>query len=143
MTVGVILEKKGTDVATVMPDQSVLEVSQKLAELKIGAIVVTSEPGVVAGIVSERDIVRVIAEKGAATLNLPVCDVMTEKVVTCEPGETINDLMEKMTAGRFRHVPVVKDGKLVGIVSIGDVVKMRIQEIETEAGALKSYIASA
>ncbi|MCB1508760.1 MAG: CBS domain-containing protein [Hyphomicrobiaceae bacterium] len=143
MNVAGILELKGRDVATATPTDSIESIARNLAALKIGAIVVVEADGSVCGIVSERDIVRSIASKGAEALAQPASELMTRAVVTCAEDETNAKLMEKMTAGRFRHLPVVASGKLAGIVSIGDVVKARIAEAEAEAEAMRSYITSA
>ena len=107
---------------------------------RVGALVVTGADDRIVGIISERDIVRVLDEKGAAVLDAPVAEVMTRKVVTCDRNETIAEIMERITSGRFRHVPVVEQGRLVGIVSIGDVVKARLSELENEQNALREYI---
>ena len=140
MTVSQIIAKKGKDVLTALESDTLGQVAKVLADRKIGAVVILNGDQSVAGILSERDIVRVVAAKGAAALDEPVGQVMTRKVITCSESDTINSVMEKMTAGRFRHLPIVEDGKLAGIVSIGDVVKHRMQEIETEAEQLRSYI---
>lgn len=113
-----------------------------LAERRIGALVVTSSEREVAGIISERDIIRVLAEAGTAALELPVRQVMTREVVTCSRADTMSSIMELMTAGKFRHLPVVEEGQLIGIISIGDVIKYRVQEIEFESAALRDYIST-
>ena len=143
MTVKAILEGKGRDVVTLTASESLEHAIRTLAEYRIGALVVTNGAGRIEGILSERDIVRVLAAKGAASLAMPVSAAMTAKVKTCHEGSTINDVMELMTAGRFRHLPVEENGILVGIVSIGDIVKKRIQDVEQEAEAIKSYITAA
>ena len=143
MTVQAILNLKGGDVTTGSPSMSLAEVCRTLADKRIGAIVVTGEDGRVAGIVSERDVVRVIAAGGMAALEQPVSRAMTANVVTCNRKHGVNEVMEIMTRGRFRHLPVVEDGRLVGIISIGDVVKHRIAEIEREAEEIRNYIATA
>ena len=140
MTVSQIIAKKGKDVLTALESDTLGQVAKVLADRKIGAVVILNGDQSVAGILSERDIVCVVGAKGAAALDEPVGQVMTRKVITCSESDTINSVMEKMTAGRFRHLPIVEDGKLAGIVSIGDVVKHRMQEIETEAEQLRSYI---
>jgi CBS domain-containing protein len=114
-----------------------------LTKRRIGALVVTGPGGRIAGIVSERDVVRALDAKGAAALDAPVAEVMTRKVVTCSERETIAEIMERMTAGKFRHVPVLEQGRLAGIVSIGDVVKARLGELEHEQDALCQYIRTA
>ena len=143
MTVKAILEGKGGNVVTVEPTATLAAAAKLLAQHRIGALVVHGPDRRVGGIVSERDIVRVLAEQGAGALEQPVGQVMTRKVVTCRISDTVAALMEQMTAGKFRHLPVVEDGQLVGIISIGDVVKHRVQEIERESAALRDYIQSA
>jgi len=143
MTVRSILEQKGRDVVTLEPDATLARAAQLLGARRIGAVVVTDGDNHIVGILSERDIVRMIGETGADALALTVDRVMTEKVTTCHERHTINDVMELMTRGRFRHLPVEKDGKLAGIVSIGDVVKGRIEEVEREAEQIREYIATA
>jgi CBS domain-containing protein len=143
MTVRAILSRKGRDVSTIAPTASLSEAVKVLAERRIGAVVVTGPDNRVAGILSERDIVRVLGERGPGALQDNVAAVMTRKVSTCQESETVALLMEKMTAGKFRHLPVVEQGRLVGIVSIGDVVKLRVEEIEGETEALREYIATA
>lgn len=142
MNVSAILHAKGRSVVTAAPEATVAEVVDKLATRKIGAIVVVGANGHVAGIVSERDIIRAIAQRGAACLTESVGSVMTRSVVTCTRSDTLDQLMATMTAGRFRHVPVVEDDSLVGIVSIGDVVKHHIAEVEMEASAMRGYLAA-
>jgi CBS domain-containing protein len=142
MTVNRILNEKGAVVETAGRDARLREIASTLADRKIGAIVIMDK-GEIAGILSERDIVRAVAHDGIVALERPARDYMTRKVVTCGQHETINDVMQKMTAGRFRHLPVVENGKLVGIVSIGDVVKRRIAEVEQEAREMRDYIAHA
>jgi CBS domain-containing protein len=142
MNVAAILKGKGRDVVTTSPHTPLEEVARKLAEKRIGAIVVLTPGGEIGGIVSERDIIRSIAERGAACLQEPVAGSMTQNVQTCDVADTLDELMAKMTAGRFRHLPVVDHGKLAGIVSIGDVVKHHIAEVEMEASALRYYIAT-
>ena len=136
-----MLDAKGRDVVTVSPDKSLLQVAGILLERKIGALVVTGVDGRIAGIFTERDMVRALAEKGAAILDQPVSSVMTVNVQTCREETTVNALMEMMSSGRFRHVPVEDGGRLNGIISIGDVVKSRIREVELEAEEIKAYIA--
>ena len=143
MNVASILKLKGRAVSTARPDASLLDVAQKLGAKKIGAIVVVGDNGHVAGIVSERDLIRAIAERGAAALTLTVADVMTRTVVSCQETSELDELMEMMTKGRFRHMPVIDDGALVGIISIGDVVKRRIEDVEREAEDIRTYIATA
>jgi CBS domain-containing protein len=143
MTVKSILSAKGTEVLTIEPTTNVAAAAKVLAERKIGALVVTGPDRRVIGIVSERDIVQELAAHGAASLDLPLTEVMTRKVVTCGISDTISSVMERMTAGKFRHLPVVEQGRLAGIVSIGDVVKHRLQEMEQEQSALRDYIQTA
>jgi CBS domain-containing protein len=114
-----------------------------LAEQRIGALVITGADQRIVGILSERDIVRTLARRGPAALEQPIAEVMTRKVVTCGQSETVSEIMERMTVGKFRHVPVVEQGRLIGIVSIGDVVKFRLEEMEREQAALHDYIRTA
>jgi CBS domain-containing protein len=143
MIVKSILSAKGSDVATIAPTATLAEATKILAEQKIGALLVTGAGGRITGIVSERDIVRALAQFGGGALQLPLTDVMTRKVVTCAPGDTVSVLMERMTAGKFRHLPVMDDGDLVGIISIGDVVKYRLTELQFEQDAMRDYIQTA
>ncbi len=143
MIVKSIVETKGGDVVTLEPSVSLDAAAKLLAERRIGAVVVLGADDRLVGILSERDIVRAISERGGAALQEPVSQVMTRKVVTCTLDETLHSIMERMTAGKFRHVPVIEQGRLVGIISIGDVVKHRIVEMEQESDALKSYIQTA
>ncbi|MDB5651269.1 MAG: putative signal-transduction protein with domain [Hyphomicrobiales bacterium] len=143
MTVSRILAIKGRDVITTQPHRTLAEVAQLLSEKGIGALVVTDVSGEVLGIVSERDVVRAVARQGAVALDDTVARHMTVRVVTARETSTINGLMQQMTAGRFRHVPVTENGRLVGLISIGDVVKHRLEEYENEQKALKDYIATA
>jgi CBS domain-containing protein len=143
MIVNRILSIKGRNVVSIKPDRTLGEAAKLLSEKRIGALLVCDDQQPVSGIVSERDIVRAISAHGAQALSEPVSQFMTEKVVTCTTKTQINDVMEIMTREKFRHVPVVENGSLVGIVSIGDVVKLRLEEIEAEAQAIKEYIATA
>lgn len=143
MTVAAILAHKGRNVLTVSKDMTVAEVVALLAERRIGAVVVVDEFRRILGIVSERDVVRILARVGSEALAADVASIMTSKVITCSDQDTINDVMERMTHGRFRHLPVVEDGRLAGIVSIGDVVKARIEQVEREADEMRTYIAMA
>lgn len=136
-----MLDAKGRDVVTVAPDKTLLEVAGILNEKKIGAVVVTGMESRIAGIFTERDLVRSIASKGPGVLEQPVKSAMTTAVTRCREETTVDELMGMMSAGRFRHVPVETDGKLAGIISIGDVVKTRIREVELEAEQMKAYIA--
>lgn len=143
MTVRLILDRKGRDVVTVLPDKTIADVAGVLAEHRIGAVIVSRGDGSIDGIVSERDIVRAVGQEGAAVLDRPVSSVMTVKVSVCTEQNTVNEVMDLMTRGRFRHLPVEMDGRLDGIISIGDVVKQRMEEIEREAEEIRSYIATA
>lgn len=142
MNVATILNQKGRNVATAGADDSLMGIVRALAEHKVGAMVIVDGSGEVIGIISERDIVRAISSDGANVLTRPTRDFMTRTVVTCAEEDTVAELMERMTEGRFRHLPVVNEGAMVGIVSIGDVVKQRIIETEQEAEAMRSYIAT-
>jgi CBS domain-containing protein len=143
MTVKVILAGKSDDVFTIDPTANLAAAARLLAERKVGALIVTGPDRRVVGIVSERDIVQELAAHGAASFDLPLTEVMTRKVMTCRVSDTIVSVMERMTQGKFRHLPVVEQGRLVGIVSIGDVVKHRLQEMEHEQSALRDYIQTA
>ncbi len=143
MNVAQILAGKGREVVSVQPHRTLAEAIKTLGDKRIGAVVVTGADGSLLGILSERDIIRVLAQAGPAALDHAVSRVMTGKVVTCRSETSVDELMEIMTAGRFRHVPVVEDGRMVGIVSIGDVVKHRVAEIEAESRAMRDYIAMA
>ncbi len=140
MTVGAILNNMGHDVISERADTPLEDVCKVLAERGIGAILVTDAGGRIEGIISERDVVKTLAKKGVSALKQPVADTMTTSVVTCEEDATINDVMGLMTSGRFRHVPVVRAGKAVGLISIGDVVKHKIAQVELEAEQMRSYI---
>ncbi len=140
MDVRAILKTKGSEVATVPPGTTVAVAVAVLTERMIGALVVTDENGALAGIVSERDIVRGLAEQGAAFLDCPIHSCMASPVETCAPGDSDREILALMTDRRFRHLPVVEDGRLIGIVSIGDVVKSRIDGVMAEADALRDYI---
>jgi CBS domain-containing protein len=141
MNVAAILHHKGSTVATAPPTATLQQIAQMLAEKKIGTVVIVGAKGEVAGIVSERDVVRLLAKNGPSCLDNPASAAMTAKVVTCRRSDTLDQLMGLMTQGRFRHLPVVEDGRLIGIVSIGDVVKNHIAEVEMEASAMRDYIA--
>lgn len=142
MTVRAILNAKGHNVLSVPPDAKLSAAVKVLSERRIGAVLVMSGTRV-DGILSERDIVRVLGERGASVLDEPVSAVMTRKVINCRPSDTVAGLMEVMTSGKFRHLPVLENDRLVGLVSIGDVVKLRVQEYETEQEALRDYIKTA
>jgi CBS domain-containing protein len=143
MTVRAILDTKGHQVESIQPGAQVSAAVKLLGEKKIGAVLVLNVAGRIEGILSERDIVRVLSERGAAALEEPVSNVMTRKVVSCRQSDTVSGIMEMMTLGKFRHLPVVEDGKVVGLISIGDVVKWRVREYEAEQEALREYIKTA
>jgi len=143
MTVAIILAAKGREVVTIEPGASLAEAVQLLAGRHIGAVLTLGADRRIVGIISERDIVRALAEGGAAALEEPVSRTMTRKVETCGESETVASIMERMTAGKFRHMPVVDQGRLVGIVSIGDIVKHRLREMERESMAMRDYIMTA
>jgi len=140
MLVKNILAGKRGDVVTIEPTADLTAAIKLLAERRIGAVVILGADQRIVGILSERDIVRALAEHGPTALNERVSQVMTRDVKTCSEDDTIEDLMGRMTTGKFRHMPAVKQEKLIGIVSIGDVVKNRVEEIEHEANALRDYI---
>lgn len=137
-----VLQHKGREVVTVTPAQTVRAVAKVLAQHRIGAVPVVNEDGHLLGIISERDIVRGISEHDDAVLTLTAGQLMTHAVQTCTSRDQLVDLMEVMTRQRIRHLPVVEDGALRGIVSIGDVVKQRLQEVHAEAEELRRYITS-
>jgi CBS domain-containing protein len=143
MTVKTILSLKGGDVAIVEPTASLATAAAVLTERRIGALVVVDAAGRVAGVLSERDIVRALAERGAAALAERLDRAMTRSVVTCTEAMTVSEIMKRMTAGRFRHVPVVELGRLVGIVSIGDVVKYRLGAMQHESQSMRDYLSAA
>ena len=140
MTVATILAAKGHDVVTIEPSASLAAAARLLAEKRIGAVLILGADRRIAGILSERDIVRVIAERGADVLNEPVSVAMTRKVSTCNETELDSKIMERMSAGKFRHMPVVDQGQPVGMISIGDVVKHRLQAMEQDSVAMHDYI---
>lgn len=142
MTVSRILALKGRDVATIQPHRTIGEAARLLSSQRIGAVLVTGADGRILGILSERDIVKAISGSAAA-LDDAVSKYMTERVITCSPEMLVYDVMETMTQGRFRHLPVVEEGRLAGIISIGDVVKHRLAEIEAESRAMRDYITMA
>jgi CBS domain-containing protein len=143
MNVKHILSQKGAEVLTLEPTATLGTAMEVLALRRIGALVITGADRRIVGIISERDIVRVLVERGTGILQSPVSETMTRKVVTCGLNETIAEIMGRMTAGKFRHVPVVDQGRLIGIVSIGDIVKARLEELEQEHDALRDYIRTA
>jgi len=142
MTVRAILDTKGHQIISVTPDAKLAAAVKILSERRIGAVLVIADQHI-DGILSERDIVRVIGERGAAALDEPVDGVMTRKVIHCKPSDTVSAIMEKMTSGKFRHLPVLDGERIVGLISIGDVVKWRVKEFETEQEALRDYIKTA
>ena len=142
MTVRAILDSKGHQIQSVEPDAKLSAAIKILAERKIGAVLVMNQ-GLIEGILSERDIVRVLGERGAAVLDEPVSAVMTRKVIGCKEADTVAAIMEIMTSGKFRHLPVIDDGRVVGLISIGDIVKWRVREYEAEQEALRDYIKTA
>ena len=143
MTVKAILSHKGSDVFSIEPTATLETAVETLSKHRIGALLVLGPDRRLIGVVSERDIVRALADHGAAVLNQPLSQVMTRKVVTCSQTETVGGIMERMTTGRFRHVPVIEQDQVVGIISIGDVVKYRLHEMERESAALRDYIQTA
>ena len=142
MTVRAILDTKGHQITSVEPETRLSDAIRLLGDKKIGAVLVMSK-GRVEGILSERDIVRVLGERGASVLEEEVRTVMTRKVVSCRQGDTVGAIMEMMTSGKFRHLPVIENDRVVGLISIGDVVKWRVQEYESEQEALRDYIKTA
>jgi CBS domain-containing protein len=140
MRISDVLRVKGADVVTVTPDTTVRHLLQVLAEHGIGAVVVSVDGTSVDGIVSERDVVRAFAQRGAAVMSEPVTEIYTAEVRTVAPDTSLDDVMRLMTEHRMRHAPVLVDGALSGLVSIGDVVKHRMDELETERTALSDYI---
>lgn len=139
MKVSNVLEVKGNDVFTVRPEETIDTLSHRLRALRVGAIVVSRDGNTVDGIISERDVTYGLAEYGAQVLNKKVADLMTKSVVTCSRESTIADLMKLMTHRRIRHLPVVEDGKLVGVISIGDIVRHRLTEMQLEADVMRDY----
>jgi len=143
MTVSIILAAKGREVVSVEPTATLAAAVALLAAKRIGAALVLGVDRRLAGIISERDIVLALAEHGAGALDQPVSQFMTRKVSTCTEAETIASIMERMTEGKFRHMPVVDQGRVVGIISIGDVVKHRLHEMERDSAAMRDYIQTA
>jgi len=142
MTVRAILDSKGHHVVSIEPDTRLSDAIKILADRRIGAVLVIKDQRI-EGILSERDIVRVLGARGAAVLDEPVREVMTRKVIGCREKDTVAEIMERMTSGKFRHLPVLEGEKLVGLISIGDVVKWRVMEFEREQEALQDYIKTA
>jgi CBS domain-containing protein len=143
MTIGMILADKGHEIVSIEPAATLKSAATLLAEKRIGAVVILGADHRIIGILSERDIVRAIGERGVAALDEAVSQTMTRKVSTCTESETLVAIMERMTQGKFRHVPVVEQGRLTGIVSIGDVVKHRLREMERDSAAMRDYILTA
>jgi CBS domain-containing protein len=143
MNVKAILAAKGGNIVSIEPTSDLAAAAKLLTTHRIGAVLIRGAGGRLAGILSERDIVRALAEHGAGALALPVGQVMTRNVATCGEDDTVASIMERMTAGKFRHLPVIANDKLVGLISIGDVVKQRVEEIESESEAMRDYIRTA
>lgn len=142
MTVQAILGNKGFEVISIQADATMSDAIRILSERHIGAVLVMKDHHI-EGILSERDVVRVLGQRGAGVLDTPVSEVMTHKVVTCRRADTAASIMEKMTNGKFRHLPVVENDRVVGLISIGDIVKWRVKEYEREQEALRDYIKTA
>ncbi|MES0383329.1 MAG: CBS domain-containing protein [Hyphomicrobium sp.] len=142
MNIAQLLQAKGRAVTTARPDAKLLDIVTSLASKRIGAIVIVGENGELAGIISERDVIHALAKSSETVLEDSVSKHMTREVVTCQESTTIDEMMELMTQGRFRHVPVIEDGALIGIISIGDVVKNHIAEVEMEVTAMRGYFAT-
>lgn len=143
MKVKDILTAKGRDVVVIEPTADLHSAAKLLASRKIGVLIILGAGGRIAGILSERDIVRAVAVGGASALDLPVGQAMTRDVMTCAEDDGCAEIMDRMTKGKFRHLPVVQDAKMVGLISIGDVVKQRVEEIERESDAMRDYIQTA
>ena len=143
MTISIILASKGREVVTIAPNASLASAVGLLVEKRIGAVLILGAERRVVGILSERDVVRALAERGAGALEESVSQTMTRKVSTCNENESVFNIMERMTEGRSRHVPVVNQGQLVGIVSIGDVVKHRLHQMERDSATMHDYILTA
>lgn len=140
LSVHAILLRKGAIVFTIEPMDSLLTAAKSLTHHGIGALVVTDAENHVVGIISERDIMRALDEKESAAFEMPVAEIMTRKVVFCNRRDNLVDLMQRMTNGKFRHLPVIENGRLIGIASIGDVVKCRLEELEQESATLREYM---
>lgn len=143
MIIKSILAAKGSNVVSIEPTASLESAVTMLAQHRIGALLVLGPDRRLVGILSERDVVRVLAERGAGVLTQPLSQVMTRRVVTCSPSDSVGMLMERMTTGKFRHLPVIEGDQVIGIISIGDVVKHRLEEMEQESAALRDYIQTA
>ena len=142
MLIANVLQGKGGKVHTLRPEVTLEQAAKELSLRKVGALVVVDEAHGLVGVLSERDIVRTIGERGGSCLADPVSAVMTRAVITADPGESVDECLDRMTDRRFRHLPVVEGGKLIGIVSIGDLVKHRIEKAEADAAAMEAYIAA-
>lgn len=142
MNIGHILKSKTRGVSTARPADTIEEIANRLAQRNIGAIIIVGDSGNVAGIISERDIIRLISKHGQKALSMTASDGMTREVVCCSRSNTLDEIMSMMTTGRFRHLPVIEDGALIGIVSIGDVVKHHTAEVELEVTAMRGYLAT-
>lgn len=140
MTIQAILLSKGVTVHSIKPDANLTDAVALLRQHRIGAVLVIENGTLITGVVSERDVVRALGSHGPSALDMPVHSVMTAPVITCHPDDTVASAMSLMTTRRIRHLPVIDDGRLIGMVSIGDLVKRRIEESEREAAALKDYI---
>lgn len=140
MKISRLLDRKGSYVATVRPETPIIDAVRELTKRSVGALVVSEDGRAISGIVSERDVVRVISQFGSAILESPVRMIMSDEVFTCSPDDVVDSLMSTMTDHRIRHIPVLRDGELVGIVSIGDLVKSRLDELEHDREALEQYI---
>ncbi|GLK81345.1 CBS domain-containing protein [Methylopila turkensis] len=143
MTLARILALKGSDVVTASPRRTMGDIVKLLAEKRVGAVIIADADGYIAGIISERDVVRTLAQRGADVLADAVSEHMTRAVVTASADETVDEIMDRMTEGKFRHVPIVDGRRLVGMISIGDLVKHRMAMAEAEASAMRDYIATA
>ncbi|MDE1148546.1 MAG: CBS domain-containing protein [Azospirillaceae bacterium] len=141
MHVSGILKHKDSTIVSVRPEDTIETVVALLAAHRIGAVLALDPAGAVAGIISERDIVRGLATHGPHVLNQSVSDLMTRKVVSCSPHDSVSSIMTRMTEGRFRHMPVMENGRLLGLISIGDVVKHRIAEATSEVESMRVYVA--
>jgi CBS domain-containing protein len=142
LNVQTLLAAKGTTVYTIEPTVSIACASKVLSDHDIGALVVTDAKSAIVGIISERDIVRVLSARGSAALDTSVSEVMTHKVKTCNLHDRVDDIMQRMTEGRLRHLPVVEDQRLIGVVSIRDVVELRLNEMKQDSVALREYAGS-
>ncbi|PRY95528.1 CBS domain protein [Hasllibacter halocynthiae] len=140
MTVKRVLKGKAGGIVTVPPGTTLLDAVKRLAEHRIGTVVVTPDGGRVAGILSERDVAREVARRGASALEMPVEEAMTTEVETCTAEDTARGVLERMTEGRFRHMPVLEDGALAGLISLGDIVKYRLEEVRDERNALRDFV---